>query len=150
LCHGLCHNPAIPTRVGPSLRVSLGYTQKAVSLRETRMNTASSYRLVSLASLPYQATRRFDTEEVAGSNPVVPTIFINYVRYDPFFNLCSDLRMNSFCYRDGSRTFASGNHCTGCETARPSSTKPFSMVTISCAQNNCSEGSVKKSSVRSR
>ena len=42
---------------------------------ETRMNTALSCRCISLDSFPYQCTRRFDTEEVAGSNPVVPTIF---------------------------------------------------------------------------
>ena len=74
LCRGLCHNPAIPAGVGPLLAVSLRHTQKAVNMPETRMNTASPCRFVSLDSLPHQATRRFDTEEVAGSNPVVPTI----------------------------------------------------------------------------
>ena len=37
------------------------------------MDTALLCRLVSLAPLPCRCTRRFDTEEVAGSNPVVPT-----------------------------------------------------------------------------
>ena len=77
LCHGLCHNPAIPARVGPSPAVSLGHTQKAGNMRQTRMDTTFPCCSVSLGSLPYQCTRRFDTEEVAGSNPVVPTIFIN-------------------------------------------------------------------------
>ena len=78
LCHDLCHNPPIPARVGSLLAVSLGYTQKAGNMPETRMNTASPCHFVSLQALPYQATRRFDTEEVAGSNPVVPTI--NYLK----------------------------------------------------------------------
>jgi hypothetical protein len=54
LCHGLCHNLAIPAGVGPSLAVSLTYTRKAVNVRETRMNTALPCRSVSLGSLPYQ------------------------------------------------------------------------------------------------
>ena len=74
LCHGLCHNPAIPARVGPSLAVSLRHTQKAVNTPETRMDTTFLCRRISLVPLPYQCTRRFDTEEVAGSSPVVPTI----------------------------------------------------------------------------
>jgi hypothetical protein len=61
LCHGLWHNPAIPARVGSSLGVSLGHTQKTVSVRETPMNTAFPCRFVSLGSLPYRCTRRFDT-----------------------------------------------------------------------------------------
>ena len=77
LCRCLCRNPAIPASVGSSRAVSLRHTHKAVNVRETRMDTASRCRFVSLDSLPYQATRRFDTEEVAGSSPVVPTIFIN-------------------------------------------------------------------------
>ena len=44
---------------------------------ETRMNIASLCRLASLGSLPYQCAQRFDTEEVAGSNPVVPTNIFN-------------------------------------------------------------------------
>ena len=79
LCHGLCHNPAIPAGIEPLPAVSLRHTQKAANMPETRMNTASLSRFVSLGSLPYQATRRFDTEEVAGSNPVVPTIFIKHL-----------------------------------------------------------------------
>jgi hypothetical protein len=47
LCRGLCRNPAIPARIGPLLAVSLGHTQKAANMRETRMNTASPYHLVS-------------------------------------------------------------------------------------------------------
>jgi hypothetical protein len=74
LCHCLCHNHAIPARVATSPAVSLSHTQKAVDTRETRMNTASPCRSISLTILSYQSTRRFDTEEVAGSNPVVPTI----------------------------------------------------------------------------
>jgi len=41
------------------------------------MNTALSCHSVSRRALPHQAIQRFDTEEVAGSNPVVPTIYIN-------------------------------------------------------------------------
>lgn len=44
------------------------------------MNAASLYLFVSLGSLPYQGPQRFDTEEVAGSNPVAPTTFINKLR----------------------------------------------------------------------
>ena len=77
MCRDLCHNPAIPARVGPSLAVSLSHTQKAANQRQTRMNTASLCRFVWFGSLPYQCSQRFDTEEVAGSNPVVPTININ-------------------------------------------------------------------------
>ncbi len=77
LCRCLCRNPAIPAGVWPLLAVSFRYTRKAVNVRETRMNTAFLCRFVSLSYLPYQCTPRFDTEEVAGSNPVVPTIFIN-------------------------------------------------------------------------
>jgi hypothetical protein len=47
LCHGLCHNPAIPARSSASLPVSLGHTQKAANLRETRMNAANPYHFVS-------------------------------------------------------------------------------------------------------
>jgi len=31
LCRGLCHNPTIPTRIGPSLAMSFGHTQKAAN-----------------------------------------------------------------------------------------------------------------------
>ena len=78
LCRDLCRNPAIPARVGPFLVVSLKHTPKAANMLETPMNTASLYHPVSLGFLPYQATRRFDTEEVAGSNPVVPTIYFQW------------------------------------------------------------------------
>jgi hypothetical protein len=56
--------------------VSAGNTQKAANPRETRMNAAFPCRFVSLAIPPYQPVWRFDTEEVAGSNPVVPFLSI--------------------------------------------------------------------------
>ena len=71
LCHGLCHNPAIPARSSASLPVSLGHTQKAVNVLETRMNTAFRCRSVSLPIYPSRFTRGNGMEEVVGSNPVV-------------------------------------------------------------------------------
>ncbi len=47
-CVTLCHNPAIPIRVGQSLAVSLGNAQRAANVLKTRMNTAILYRAVVL------------------------------------------------------------------------------------------------------
>ena len=60
--HGLCHNLAIPIRVGASLAVSLSHTQAAANPRKTRVTTAFPCRCVSLRSLPYQCRRRFGME----------------------------------------------------------------------------------------
>jgi hypothetical protein len=57
LCHGLCHNPAIPARSSASLPVSLGHTRRAANLRETRMNTAFRCHLVSSGVFPSDFTR---------------------------------------------------------------------------------------------
>ena len=52
VCRDLCRNPAVPARVGRSLAVSLGHTQKAATMHETRMNTASFYHSVSSGVSP--------------------------------------------------------------------------------------------------
>jgi hypothetical protein len=70
LCHILCHNPLIPARVGPSPVVSLRYTQKAANRPETRMNTASLCRLVSLSICPCSFGLGNGMEEVIGSIPI--------------------------------------------------------------------------------
>ncbi len=73
MCHGLCHNPAIPARVGPFLAVSLGYTQKAANMLETRMNTASLCSFVFLYVCLYSFTLGNGMEEVVGSIPTRST-----------------------------------------------------------------------------
>ena len=73
LCHGLCHNPAIPAGVGPSRAVSLRHTQKAVNERETRMNTAFLCRFVFLCVCPYSFALGNGMEEVIGSIPIRST-----------------------------------------------------------------------------
>ena len=73
LCHGLCHNPPIPTRVGPSLALSFGHTQKAANPRKPRMDAAFLCRFVSLALYPYSFTLRNGMEEVIGSIPIRST-----------------------------------------------------------------------------
>ena len=53
-------------------------------MRETRMNTAFLYLSMSLGLPLCQCTRRFDTEEVVGSNPIVPTISrFKDIQYSP-------------------------------------------------------------------
>jgi hypothetical protein len=73
LCHGLCHNPAIPARVGPFLVVSFGYTKKAVNMPETRMKTAFPCRCVSLLICPCAFALGNGMEEVIGSIPIRST-----------------------------------------------------------------------------
>ena len=74
LCHNLCHNPAIPARVGPYRRVSLTHRQRAAKMRRNRINTALSHHSMSLSLSPSQLTRGIDTEEVDGSSPFGPTM----------------------------------------------------------------------------
>ncbi|MGO9339716.1 MAG: hypothetical protein ACLPY1_19625, partial [Terracidiphilus sp.] len=88
LCHGLCHNPAIPAGVGLYLSVSLGHTQKAAILRETRMNTASLCRFVSLSICSYSFALGNGMEEVIGSIPIRSTNYID--------NLASRLKITRY------------------------------------------------------
>jgi hypothetical protein len=73
LCHELCHNPVIPTRVEPLLAVSLRYTRKAVNVRETRMNTAFLCRSISVCVCPSRFALGNGMEEVVGSIPTRST-----------------------------------------------------------------------------
>ena len=74
LCRNLCRNPVIPAGVRRLLAVSIGYTRKAVNLREVRMNTACSCRSVSLPFAPSQFVLGNGMEEVIGSIPIRSTI----------------------------------------------------------------------------
>ena len=56
LGRGLCRNPAIPAGVGPFPAVSLGDTQKAANMLETRMNTAPLCHLVFFGFTPSEFT----------------------------------------------------------------------------------------------
>jgi hypothetical protein len=73
----LCHNPAIPARIGAYLAVLLGHAQMAANMRETRMNTASLYHFVSLPISPSQSTLGNGMEEVIGSIPIRSTKYFN-------------------------------------------------------------------------
>jgi hypothetical protein len=73
LCRSLCHNPAIPTRVGPCRAVSLGSTRKTANERKTRMNTVFLYRSVSLLICLCLFALGNGMEEVVGSIPTRST-----------------------------------------------------------------------------
>ncbi len=73
LCHGLCHNRAIPTHATLSPAVSLGCTEKAANPLKTRMDAAVLYRFVTIALYPDSFALRNGMEEVIGSIPVRST-----------------------------------------------------------------------------
>ena len=75
LCRDLCRNPAIPTRIEPCRSLSLGCTCGAGKRRLARMNAAPGYHSGFFGVASSRTGSRFDTVEVAGSSPVVPTIF---------------------------------------------------------------------------
>jgi len=53
--------------------MSLKHIRKAVNVRDTRMNTASPYHLVSSGFFPSDFTRLVRNEEVSGSIPLSST-----------------------------------------------------------------------------
>ena len=75
LCRCLCRNPAIPAGVWLSLAVSFRHTKRAANMPKTSMNTASVYHSRFLGVASYKRGAGFDTVEVGGSNPPVPTTF---------------------------------------------------------------------------
>jgi hypothetical protein len=105
LCHGLCHNPAIPERVGASAAVSLSHTQKAVNVHETRMNTASLCRSASLRIGQLQFTPGNGMEEVIGSIPIRSTNYFNPLAPPPFRNFVANSRTTP---RTGFRSISDG------------------------------------------
>ena len=80
LCHGLCHNPAIPAGIEPLPAVSLRHTQKAANPRKPRMDAAFLCRFVSPALYPYSFTLRNGMEEVIGSIPIRSTKYSQQLR----------------------------------------------------------------------
>jgi hypothetical protein len=74
LCRDLCRNPSIPARIGPSHVVSLGIKRVAATSDQTRMNTAPLCYSDFFGVAWSRTGLRFDTVEVWGSSPHVPTI----------------------------------------------------------------------------
>jgi len=85
----LCRNPAIPARIWPCRRVSLGYRWRAGNSGQTRMNTASRYHSDFFCVASSRTAGRIRNDEVVGSIPTSSTNSPKFPRSGVWLMRCS-------------------------------------------------------------